>query len=131
MSHFVAHGPLTVAAWKRDDGTPIWITSESFTFVYCTGETFTVPRGYETDLGTIPFLLRWLFNPSDPRRARAYVTHDFANTVTAGRPPGAGVVSSQAACGVLYDALRIDGDAVWSCMLHFLGVFLGIAKRER
>lgn len=132
MSRFISNGPLTIAAWKRDDGTPIWITSEEFSFQIgdAAGTTFTVPRGFETDLGSIPALLRFIWNPSNPRCARAYVLHDWINKLTAKRPPGDGVWSSQMAAAVLYEALKLDGEGVLSAKTQATGVWLGIAKQE-
>ena len=132
MSRFLLDAPLTIAAWRRDDGTPIWITSEGFAFQLgdSTGPIFTVPQGFETDLGSIPAALRWIWNPGNPRCARAYVLHDWINVQTAGRPPGPGVWSSQLAAAVLYEALTLDGEPLWSRRVQALGVWLGIAGRE-
>lgn len=41
-----------------------------------TGE-IVVPVDFLTDLGSIPPLLRWLFNPADPQCAKAYIGHDW------------------------------------------------------
>lgn len=133
MSRFLQTGPLTIAAWKRDDGTPIWITSEPIDFALGDDReaTFSVPRGFETDLGSIPTWLRWLFNPASSRTARAYVLHDYINSLTKGRPPGPGVWSSQVAASILYDAMALDGEPVWSRLVQWAGVCLGIAKGER
>jgi len=91
MSRFLAAGPLTIAAWARDDGTPIWITSAPFAFQLGdeTRPVFEVPAGFETDLGSIPAWLRAIWNSGNPRCARAYVLHDWVNKLTAGQPPGA------------------------------------------
>lgn len=138
MSRFLQTSPLTIAAWKRDDGTPIWITSEPISFAlgddtspWSNTCVFIVPRGFETDLGSIPAWLRWLFNPASSRCARAYVLHDYINSLTRGRPPGPGVWSSQVAAGILYDAMALDGEPVWSRLLQWAGVCLAIAKGER
>lgn len=89
-----------------------------------------MPQGFETDLGSIPAALRWIWNPGNPRCARAYILHDWLNTLTAGQPPGPGVVSSQLAAAVLYEALALDGEPLWSRRAQFLGVTLGIAAAE-
>ena len=132
MSRFLQGPPVTVAAWQRDDGTPIWITSEPISFELgdLGGRIFTVPAGFDTDLGSIPALFRAIWNPSNPRCARAYILHDWINRLTAGRPPGAGVWSSQLAAAVLAEALLLDGEPVWSVKAQALGVWLGIAARE-
>lgn len=132
VSRFLAAAPLTIAAWKRADGTPIWITSEPFAFQLGdeSGPVFEVERGFETDLGSIPHLVRTIWNPSNPRCARAYVLHDKINTLTAQRPPGPGVWSSHLAAAVLYEALTFDGEPAWSRKAQFLGICFGIAKAE-
>jgi hypothetical protein len=132
MSAFLQDTPLTIAAWRREDRTPIWVTSEEFSFRLGdeTGPVFTVARGFETDLGSIPAVLRVIWNPSNPRCARAYVLHDWINKLTDHRPPGAGVWTSQLAAAVLYEALALAGEPLWSRKAQYLGVVLGIAKSE-
>jgi len=132
MSRFLSNAPLTIAAWRRDDGTPIWVTSEVFSFQLgdATGPVFTVERGFETDLGSIPGVLRAIWSPSNPRCARPYVLHDWVNKLTAGRAPGHGVWSSQLAAAVLYEALALEGEPVWSRKAQFFGVALGIVGKE-
>lgn len=137
MSQFVGGERLEIGIFTDPTtGRKTWVTSRAYGFVlggdYETqdGLLFVVPEYFETDLGTIPAWLRWLFNPADPRYARAFVTHDYLNTLTAGRPPGPGVWSSQVAAGVLYDALRLDGASVPAASAIAIGVFLGIAQAE-
>lgn len=132
MSNFVGDERLEIGIFTDPTtGKKTWVTSRRFGFVYCTSEYVEVEAYFETDLGSIPWWLRWLFNPADPRYARAFVTHDRWNKLTAERPPGPGVPSSQAGCGVLYDALRLDGASVLAAVVLTAGVFLGIAKAER
>lgn len=132
MSMFFADERLEIGVFKDPTtGRTTWVTSRSYGFVLGDAVPFVIAEAFETDLGSIPRWLRWLFNPADPRYARAFVTHDWFNRLTAGRPPGPGVWSSQVACAVLYEALRLDGAAVLSSFILTAGVFLGIAKAER
>ncbi len=133
MSHFVQDQQLNMHPFRDEDGTWLWAVSSDFGFVLGDedGPLFLVEQGFVTDLGTIPWWMRWLFNPAASDCARAYVLHDYINTLTAGRPPGLDVWSSQIAAAVLYEALAFDGVPFWSRLIQFAGVFLGIAKAER
>lgn len=134
MGRFIDNKPLTVAAWRDEQGKPIWITSEEFTYEIGpknSGWTITVPRGFETDLGSIPRLVRWLWNPSNPRCARAYVLHDYINQLTGQFMPNwAEGVSSQFAAAILYEVLTLEGEPLWSRKTQYFGVCLGINKHE-
>lgn len=137
MSRFLFDARLEIAVFvDPTDGRRKWVTSRNLGFVYgdettvASYATFIVPPGFETDLGTIPWWARWLFNPSDPAVARCYVLHDYINKLTQSRPPGPGVWSSQAAAAVLYEAMALDGVSLWRRKIQFLGVVLGIAKSE-
>lgn len=138
MSAYVAGERLEIGIFTDPTtGKKTWVTSRTFgfevggDFALGLGAMIVVPEYFETDLGTIPRWLRWLFNPSDPRYSRAFVVHDYVNMLTAKRPPGPGVWSSQVAAGLLYDALRLDGAAILPATILTAGVFLGIAKAER
>lgn len=138
MSAYVAGERLEIGVFTDPTtGKCTWVTSRTYGFeaggslIDGLGAMIIVPEYFETDLGTIPAWLRWLFNPADPRYARAFVTHDYLNMLTARRPPGPGVWSSQVAAGLLYDALRLDGASVSASVILTAGVFLGIAKAER
>jgi len=134
MSHFLADERLEIGVYTDPTtGKKTWVTSRPYGFVLgdLGGYLFVVDEYFETDLGSIPRWLRWLFNPSDPRYVRAYVTHDYVNSLTAKRPPGPGVWSSIVAAALLYDALRLDGAAIWPASILTAGVFVGIAKAER
>lgn len=132
MSAFNVDDRLTIQPFRRSDGVMVWITSSEIRFRFGddTGPLFVVPMGFETDLGSIPAALRWFFSPSDPECARSYVLHDWINTLTNKRPPGAGVWSSLAAAAVLYDALRCDQVSVLKSRTIHMGVTAGIAKNE-
>lgn len=132
MSYFVADDRLTIQPFRRSDGVMVWVTSSEIRFRFgdSNGPIFAVPMGFETDLGSIPAALRWLFNPADPQCVRSYVLHDWVNSLTRRRPPGPGVWSSQAAAAVLYDALRCDGVSTAKAKTLYLGVVSGIARNE-
>lgn len=137
MSEFFQSAQLNVHPFKDENGKWWWAVSDDLSFVlgaeydYEDSFMFTVPQGFLTDLGSIPAWMRWLFNPAASECARAYVLHDYLNSLTAGQPPGPGVWSSQIAASVLYEALVFDGVPFWSRLIQTLGVFLGIAKAER
>lgn len=136
MSKFLDTEQLTIGVFlDPTTGKRTWVTSRAFG--YQLGDDgalpalIVVPAYTETDLGSIPPWLRWVFTGHSPNAARAYVLHDYVNSLTAHRPPGEGVWSSQVAAAVLYEALRLDGEPVWSCIVQTAGVFLGIAAKER
>lgn len=64
---------------------------------------FTVPAQFETDLATIPWWGRWLFNPGDAQVAKAAIVHDAL--LAAGW-------EQRIAAGVFYAMLRNDGVTV-------------------
>lgn len=116
----------------KDNGKWVWAVSSDFfvQFGSASGPVFIIPMGFTTDLGTIPWWVRSLFDPSDPAAAPAYVAHDWINCLTQSQPPGPNVWSSQAAAALLYDMLRIQGVPLWSAKTQYLGVVAGIAKKE-
>lgn len=134
MSEFLTDDRLNIQPMQREDGTWVWVTSRAFGFRFGSygdyGCIFTVPMGFETDLGSIPWWCRWLLNPSDPSCSTAYVIHDYVNSITKRRRPGIGVVSSHMAASVLYDALRLCGVSPFKAGTIYSGVVAGIAKDE-
>jgi hypothetical protein len=134
VSHYVEDDRMEIMPFRRDDGVWVWIVSRRFTFVFgddLNRQVFTVPAGFETDLGSIPAWGRWMISPSDPGCAQAYVLHDYLNTITAKRRPGFGVLSSVAAAAVLYDAMRCNYVPVWKATTIHTAVLAGIASGER
>lgn len=134
MSHWIDSERMDIHPFRGPDGEWRWVNSRGFTFVLGSsqvdGVSFTVPVGFDTDLGSIPRWARWLFSPSDPACAKSYVLHDYLNTLTRQRPPGIGVWSSQLAAAVLYEGMRCDGVGVAKAKTIFLAVVLGIARKE-
>jgi hypothetical protein len=41
------------------------------------GFDLTVPQGFVSDLGSIPWWCRWAVNPADPQLAKAFILHDW------------------------------------------------------
>lgn len=83
-----------------------------------------VPRGFETDLASVPALARPLFNPADPRYARAAVIHDYLLALPDFSPVTAAVA--------FRDALRAADVAAWRVAAMTTGVVIvTCAKRWR
>lgn len=132
MTAILTSDQLNIHPFKDENGRWAWAVSDEFyvRFGDASGPVLVIPEGFLTDLGSIPWWVRSLFNPSDPAAAPAYVAHDYMNTLTGHRPPGVDVWSSQAAAALLYDLLRIQGVAAWSAKAQYLGVVAGIASKE-
>lgn len=91
-----------------------------------------IEQGFTSDLGSIPRLARFLFNPADPQCARAYLLHDKINTATReALPYWLDGMSSQFAASQLYEAFAVDGVGLINRELQFYGVLMGIAFNER
>lgn len=120
---------LAIEPEIHPDGTCDWVVVHELVWeVGFLGSQFEirVPVGFTTDLGSIPWWLRWLLSGHDPQCVKAYVLHDFI-LLPANRAAG---WSSQFALSQLYDALRADGVPAWSRVVHFFGVAFGIARAE-
>ena len=55
-----------------------WRLDEPFIYVTRAGRVITVPAGFETDGGSIPRPLWWLYPPFGGSCDEAYVIHDYA-----------------------------------------------------
>ena len=53
-----------------------WVTTEDLTYVSNVGVEYTVPKGFATDLASIPFGFKNFFNQNDNTRSPA-VLHDW------------------------------------------------------
>jgi hypothetical protein len=106
-------------ALSRDIGW--WVGDPS------TGWLITIPMGFISDLGSIPWWCRWLFKPRDEAARRAYLLHDYILSLEGWKNS---TFSSQLAASQLYDAMVQEGVPLWSRKTQFLGVVLGIAKAE-
>jgi len=59
-------------------GKGLWVTTEDFTYVSKKNNlTVLVPKGFITDLATIPKMLRWLFPKCHTDTATASIVHDW------------------------------------------------------
>ncbi|MBU2533335.1 MAG: DUF1353 domain-containing protein [Alphaproteobacteria bacterium] len=72
-----------------------------------------LPPGFETDLASIPFWARSLFNPADARFAKASVLHDYLIS-TGWAPPSASAAFAE--------ALAADGVGKWRASIMGLAV---------
>lgn len=74
MSAFTSHlaiSPTFDGRWKLD-APLVWEMGRKGS-----GLTITVPKGFASDLASIPSPVRWWLNPADARFARAAILHDW------------------------------------------------------
>lgn len=64
--------PLDLRAYKPGE----WVVLLGLLYLARNGARYMVPRGFITDLASIPRALRWLIDPDGPSR-QAAVLHDF------------------------------------------------------
>lgn len=83
-----------------------------------------IPMGFISDLGSVPWYLRWAFKPDDPQCMLAYLLHDYILWLIYMEWKLQSGVTEQFAAAVFYDAMRASGVPRWSRMLQFLGVSL-------
>jgi len=121
--HFTAHGSL-YPFQAADTGLWSWVIADPLVWEIrnpagiVTGE-IVVPAYFTTDLGTIPWLVRWLFNPADPQCAKAYVLHDWLLSLW-------GSERQLEAAGVMHQALRALGVSGWRRNSQVLAVIAAI-----
>lgn len=75
-----------------------------------------VPVGFETDLGSVPGIFRWLISPGDGSCAAAFVLHDYLCVITN--------FSRVVTDAVLFEALTALNVKPWKKNLIFYGVSL-------
>lgn len=74
MSHF--HSELILMAVDKG-----WVVVEDFTYTSeLLNKDITVPRGYFTDLASVPRLMRWLVPVANAKNRKASVVHDYLCT---------------------------------------------------
>lgn len=103
MSSFTADLLVKVLAEERD-GEGLFEVAEPFTFdigFLGSGETVTVPAGFQTDFCTIPWFARWLF-PISGKAAKAALLHDWMLKL-----------GDRRAATAFSDALRAAGIKPW------------------
>jgi hypothetical protein len=117
---------LTPLIVRDVDGTT-WILDEPLVFARAAGECITVPRGFDTDLASVPRLF-WRVFPQSGQYNEAAVVHDWLYTH---RRIGGRVIDRDEAdavllegmcalgCGwlqrtLIYRAVRLGGWVVWN-----------------
>ena len=119
---FSAHG--SIYAIDDKPGHWLWILAEPIVWQVHdaagnnTG-SITVPDGFDTDLGSIPWFGRWLFSPADAQCAQAYILHDWLlDDWGKGR--------QIEAAGVFYQALKALNVPQWRRMVQTVAVIAAI-----
>lgn len=78
---------------------------------------YTVPKGFLTDLASVPRAIWSLYPPNDTRTIRAAIIHDYLYC-------GIENISRQEADSILYDALIADGLSRYTAYKYWLAVRL-------
>lgn len=132
MSRFTDHLGLVEAEGadgrpKQREGRTLWVLCWPLSYevgALGSGVVITVPRGYETDLASIPqFAWSLGFSPSGPW-AKAAVVHDYLYTL-GGRLPDGRAYSRAAADKVLDEAMAVLGVPAWRRAVIWAAVRLG------
>lgn len=98
------------------DGDSYYIT-QSPVLSYVDGELMTVPKGFKTDLATIPRLLYSLVYPAQSNIITSSIIHDYLYTCP-------GNISRLDADSIFYHALIYDGAPQYIAVNMFLAVRL-------
>lgn len=108
---------LDLRAYKPGE----WVVLVGLLYLAGNGARFMVPRGFITDLASIPLALRWLIDPDGLSR-QAAVLHDFLYCLhfTTRAEADALFLEALAACGVgwvtrhaMYAGVRAGGWVYW------------------
>lgn len=93
--------------WLKEqdkNGNPILELNDDYKFRLGPRAIITVPKGYQTNLGSIPRWLHWFINPADLREAS--VVHDYlCNEDFGDEIEGESGFSRWIADAVLYEAM--------------------------
>lgn len=109
--------PLDLRAYKPGE----WVVLSGLLYLALNGARYMVPRGFVTDLASIPAFLRWLIDPDGPSR-QAAVLHDFLYCIHYQTRAEADALFLEAleACGVgwatrhaMYLGVRSGGWVYW------------------
>lgn len=109
--------PLDLRAYKSGE----WVVLAGLLYLALNGARYMVPRGFVTDLASIPRALRWLIDPDGPSR-QAAVLHDFLYCIhySTRAEADALFLEALAACGVnratryaMYLGVRAGGWVYW------------------
>lgn len=110
---------LTRAELRHEPLTRKWEVVKPLIYLSALLEnTVTVPRGFETDLASIPAIARGIIDPEAPCILEASIIHDRLYTKS-----GAGVTRAQAD-SVLAEAMRVLGAPEWKITLVWAAVRL-------
>lgn len=114
---------LTVELLRRRDssGRNLYRLTGDYEFSYGDGFVVVVPKGFVTNLGTVPRLLWWIVSPADLREAS--VVHDYLLQERLSRKQkGENLVSRWMADAILYEAMEQVGISFPKRTLVFLSV---------
>lgn len=109
--------PLDLRAYKAGE----WVVLAGLLYLANNGARYMVPRGFITDLASIPRALRWWFDPNGTSRDAA-VLHDFLYCIhyTTRGEADALFLEALQACGVpwgvrhlMYAGVRAGGWVYW------------------
>jgi hypothetical protein len=107
------NGKLRLEAYVPDE----WVVLALFAFIaMLPNPKIVVPRGFITDLASIPRLLRWLFDVNGVSR-QAAVLHDYLYST---QP-----LSRADADALFLEALKSLGASKWECFGLYYGVRIG------
>jgi hypothetical protein len=133
MSRFLSN-PTLYPFIATDTGIWTWVVGEPLIWEVGppgSGWLITIQPGFTSDLGSIPWWSRIVFNPANPQVARAYLLHDFINSLTRCElPHWVNSYGSQFAASQFYEAMVIDNVGLLNRKIQFIAVILGIAKSE-
>lgn len=111
-------GKLDLRAYVPDE----WVVLAMLMYWAASGKVYPIPRGFITDLASIPRLLRWMFSINGLSREPA-VLHDFLYSMQPVTRAQADALFLEAltACGVgivqrnaLYYGVRAGGWVAWN-----------------
>lgn len=111
---------------QKISGTVFWTVNMRFLWYlnYDTRDTYVeVKEGTRTDFGSIPRWLWWIFNPT---AWIAYILHDelYKNKYVLAKNWEKIIINREQADQILYQALLVEGCAVWSAKTQYVGLRL-------
>jgi hypothetical protein len=103
---------LVATGNKAHHGLMIYRVSHRIRFEVCDGVQIVVPRGYRTNLATVPRWARWIIKPDS--LGIASVIHDFLLQENRRRRDASArpLCSRWLADSVLYEAMRRSGQGI-------------------
>ena len=95
----------------------LWVTDATLTYeigMRGSGLVVVIPKGFQTDLGTIPWYARTILNPADARCSNAFVLHDFLCDFDG--------FTKVVADAILFEALSVLGVEWWKRAVIYAAV---------